>query len=256
MGWTIAPKLMRRWFANPLFRMSEDMREAKARDARGARIDLDSMTLKPEQYDDQILKMEWIFRFEEIKKLAFERMKTANWKTHKGVRILLKRLAKVGWKPGKLLPVKLGHTNMGARELDSVCQMNFHAYTASQLQVDEFLGAVGSFIFKIAVVGAASWGPIKGNVFTVKKVGIYIRDTYDFINEYEPLGVWKRSGCLPPLKAAAYYLLLKGRDWLELSNSYPGYVAASNQNFRDWQNKHKSGGDFIIYSDVFWFDSD
>ncbi|MDY7579207.1 DUF6402 family protein [Herbaspirillum sp. RTI4] len=256
MGWTIAPKLMRRWFANPLFRMSQDMRKNNARDVNGAEIELDSMTLKPEQYDDQILKMEWVLGFERVKKLAFEFIKTPNWKTPNGVDLLRKRLTKQGWKPGKLLPVKLGHAGMGARELDSVCQMNFHSYIDPRTNMDEFLGAIGSFTFKVAVVGAASWGPIKGNVFTIKKVGLYIRDTYDFNGKYESLGVWSRARCLSLADVAAFYVAAARMDWLSIIKKFLGFVSVSNEDFRRWQDKHYSGGDFIIYSDVLWLDAD
>ncbi|MEA9983619.1 DUF6402 family protein, partial [Herbaspirillum sp. RTI4] len=140
--------------------------------------------------------------------LAFEFIKTPNWKTPNGVDLLRKRLTKQGWKPGKLLPMKLGHMGMGARELDSVCQINRYKHKDPRTHVDDFLGAIGSFTFKIAVVGSASWGPIKGNIFTIKKMGLYIRDTYDFNGEYESLGVWKRSQCLTLLDVAEYVALL------------------------------------------------
>ncbi|HGJ6339010.1 TPA: DUF6402 family protein [Salmonella enterica subsp. enterica serovar Livingstone] len=34
--------------------------------------------------------------------------------------------------------------------------------------------------------------------------------------------------------------------------SYSGFVPVFNSDFRLWQKKHDAGGDYIIFSDVFW----
>ncbi|EDS6477314.1 hypothetical protein YB05_003084 [Salmonella enterica subsp. enterica] len=38
----------------------------------------------------------------------------------------------------------------------------------------------------------------------------------------------------------------------ELVRSYSGFVPVFNSDFRLWQKKHDAGGDYIIFSDVFW----
>ncbi|WP_415846500.1 DUF6402 family protein [Vibrio aerogenes] len=35
--------------------------------------------------------------------------------------------------------------------------------------------------------------------------------------------------------------------------SFPGmYLPVSNHDFRAWQDKHNSGGDFLVFSDILW----
>ena len=33
---------------------------------------------------------------------------------------------------------------------------------------------------------------------------------------------------------------------------FNGFVPVHNSDFRDWQRKHRTGGDFFVFSDVKW----
>ncbi|CCW29048.1 conserved hypothetical protein [Xenorhabdus nematophila F1] len=45
-----------------------------------------------------------------------------------------------------------------------------------------------------------------------------------------------------------------GEEWGKLYRDYNGYVAVFNKDFREWQKIHKEGGDFIVFSDVYWIE--
>ncbi|MDF7680263.1 DUF6402 family protein [Enterobacteriaceae bacterium ESL0689] len=41
-------------------------------------------------------------------------------------------------------------------------------------------------------------------------------------------------------------------DCGDLARKFSGFVPVFNADFRKWQNKHNTGGDFMIFSDVYW----
>jgi hypothetical protein len=67
---------------------------------------------------------------------------------------------------------------------------------------------------------------------TIRRVGTYIYDKYDFEGD-QPLGYWNfKTGDVTKDPIA----------W--------GYTKVSNSDFRAWRDKNKKGGDFWVYSDI------
>lgn len=72
----------------------------------------------------------------------------------------------------------------------------------------------------------------KTHKMLIEKLHFYVRDSYDFNSEDEPLGYWGREGA-----SASVFKL--GMSFVE------------NRQFRQWRDRHGRGGDFIIFSDVY-----
>jgi hypothetical protein len=68
---------------------------------------------------------------------------------------------------------------------------------------------------------------------TITDVGVYLRDSYDF-NGDQHLGFWDDSD-----NSVSTLNFLSG-------------TRVTNEDFRVWRNANGRGGDFLIYSDVWW----
>lgn len=235
MGWKMSARMMRWWFdTKPAYRMPLDVRGGK-------------IPAPPSQYEDQIIKMNWVLNYPRCVE-PFERI-VMNWHTPAALKQLRNRLIGAGWTPGS--NVTLGAVTMTARELDRLSQVNFTDFGATLDTLDDMYGALGKASFKIAVVGRSKSSPTAGDVFEIDKLGIYVRDTYDFNDDGgvpEPLGIWNKERCLSKAETAAYL----GMVPVQIARTFQGFVPVFNSDFRRWQQAHNSGGDFVVFSDVKW----
>jgi hypothetical protein len=95
--------------------------------------------------------------------------------------------------------------------------------------------ALGAFGIHVAGSGTVTPLPETTNEGThqvrINQLGFYIKDTYDF-NEEQPLGYWTEDGVTKSVG--------------------PGSFAVENKSFREWRERFKQGGDFMIFSNVRW----
>jgi hypothetical protein len=125
--------------------------------------------------------------------------------------------------------------------------------------LDDLYGALGSYLMRVA--GAGYVEPIKddkGKVIKhrvhLQKVGIFIRDTYDF-NGDQPLGQWnfndvKRIGFFNDnvmINQSCHEV-----DKKDAKKETETYFEVNNTDFDAYRKKFGKGGDFVIYSDVVW----
>ncbi|WP_368166222.1 DUF6402 family protein [Aeromonas sp. R9-1] len=79
---------------------------------------------------------------------------------------------------------------------------------------------------------------------------------YDFVDgnkiTTEPLGIWSQNRVLTKAESATYISSYGAGLYGVLARKWSGFVPVFNRDFRDWQDKHNSGGDFIVFSDVLW----
>jgi hypothetical protein len=249
MRWYVAARMMDRWFNSPYWKMSDDIKRGK----------VDTLTLTPTQYDDQTIKMEWLQKFPRAQQAI--NYVYQHWASTAGLSELANKLRKAGWKEGHLFPLGLGRRSMSARELDSVCQVNIAEFGHKIDVLDELYGAIGEGIMKLAVVGKARTNrQERRDDFSVKHIGIYMRDTYEFntstfFEQHVPLGVWNRHRLLHKSETVAYLALLAMKDKSEMTEKFPGMVPVYNRDFRMYREKHHAGGDFVVYSDVLWMEA-
>lgn len=244
MGWPVSARMMRRWFANPLWQMPAAVRNGE----------ISPMTLEPSQYDDQIIRMDWVLGYPRAREAC--QWLLANWATPAGVKRLRERLINIGWHEGRRNVIRLGSTHLSARELEAISQVNYAEFGSKLDILDDLYGALGIALLKLAVVGQ-TLPVLGGSVFRVERVGIYVRDTYDFSDSWppEPLGVWGRSRCLSKAETAAYMASYMAGAFGALAREFSGFVPVFNRDFRRWQRAQRSGGDFMVYSDVKWLDA-
>lgn len=243
MGWDTAAALMRRWFANPLYEMTEEEKERLAR--------VDARTLSSPYFDDQIVKMEWAMKYPPVEKALNHLL--ANAQSPRSKKLLKDRLEESGTRAGN--KILLGHRGANARTADMTCQIQSESLGHELDVINDLYGALGKATLKLAVTGT-----LDQSEFTVNHIGIYIRDTYDFTNRSlmgiqapELLGIWSRDRCLSKWEMIGY-LNGMNQGWRPTDEHFMGFVPMFNGDFRRWQKKHGTGGDYIVYSDVKWMD--
>ncbi len=244
MGWSVASKLMKRWTDGASWKMPESVK-----------LNRDSAAAS--QIDASVVSIAWLLKFARAK-AAYDTLikKSLNDNAKK---LLLERLRGAGWSSGEF---SLGNTSMSAQVLDRMCQTNIEPFGSRSDTIDELYGAIGKASLKVAVVGDVASSGKNKHVFNVNKLGVYLRDTYEFNDESwpsQPLGVWSKKRCLSKAETAAYYADKASRlvnpVQRVLPSPYAGFNAVSNSDFDDWRKKTGRGGDFVIYSDVAWVDS-
>lgn len=248
MGWIVAAKMMRRWFAtSPAYIMPESIRVGMVAPNKA----VDYRKLPQSQIDQSIIKMQWLLGFPPAKAaydllletwdspLAINRLKT----------VLLKN---ANWKPGA--SVSLGSATWDAIDLDWSAQINRVLLGAYSDELDDLYGAVFKATLKMAVVGKTYYSTSqKSDVFEVDKLGIYLRDTYDFntsplLDEVVGLGVWSRERILTKFETIDYKSASAARKY----HIYPDFVPVRNKDFSLWQAAQGTGGDFFVFSNVEW----
>ena len=109
--------------------------------------------------------------------------------------------------------------------------------------LDDMFAALGAFTFKVIVQGRVappqdSWSlqPPYTHRVTIEKVGVYIKDSFDF-NGPQFLGAWQET---PP-------------DVTRDPVAYPdSHTRVDNADFRAWRSQNHKGGDFLVFSDIKW----
>lgn len=119
--------------------------------------------------------------------------------------------------------------------------------------LDDLYGSLGAFALYAALLegtvtgkqDAASQASLK-----VTRVGIYMRDTFEFIGA-QYLGHWNDKG-MAIVPAAAAAAKLSGTEWYLPAYSFDlGIVYPfNNSDFRAYRTKTKKGGDLMVFSDV------
>ncbi|MFD2643447.1 DUF6402 family protein [Pseudomonas japonica] len=87
MGWETAAALMQRWFDSPAWAMPEAWKEVETQPH--------PFTLRPENCDQSIVKMDWAMRFEHCRKAVTQAEAIID--TYNAKRLLKERLVAAGW---------------------------------------------------------------------------------------------------------------------------------------------------------------
>lgn len=241
MGWKIAAKLMRHWFSiKPAYVMPKAVRDGQVSPTR----------LPATVINNSIVKISWVRSF------PSESMHNAwldlslNWNNFKGIGQLVNKLKMAGWIPGTQGRFQFGNKNLSVAELDANHAVNFRGFGTLLDTVNDLYGAVGTAVFKAAVVGHVIHVD-KRDIFVVEGLAFYVRDTYDFNDNpgiNPPLGIWNRDRVLSKVESINYTT----NPAFYAAEKFRGFVSVGNEDFRRWQKVQNSGGDFIVYSDVEW----
>lgn len=243
MGWTVAPRLMERWFEGNTFVLDEDLRDKYYNEP---------LSIPEHDYDDKIVTMDWALKFERAKDRYENIFRNIN--TASAIALLQKRIIQ-----GQVFDdgSRLGNVGMNARELNAHCQIQTQVFGSSTDTIDDLYGAIGVGMFQLAVVGEVQRG-INKDSFRVDNIGVYLKDAYEF-NGFQFLGCWTKdktfgkAEILNHAAAQAYRLKSPGAALAAkfMKTDQPVFHV-HNHDFRNYREKHGKGGDFIIYSDVKW----
>ncbi|MBQ7190000.1 MAG: hypothetical protein IJR99_11360, partial [Kiritimatiellae bacterium] len=192
--WTVGAALMRHW------------------------LSFDSK--KPTTPNETIVKMDWVLSFERAKTVydkIFSEKQYVNQAARKEIIAMIKRTLKGA--EGQFCPLNRPASQVEAdyvntRQVGSVFD-----------PLDDMLAALGRFNLRIAVSGH-----VKGKCAFVTNVGVYVRDSYDFLED-QSLGYWN------------------GRTNYAGKNFLRG-DKVSNASFREHAAKTGKGADFLVYSDI------
>jgi hypothetical protein len=240
MGWSVAPRLMEKWFAGNAYAMTKLDRDY---------YDAYSLSIPPERYDESIVTIAWAQNFKRFQECC--RLITANYFTQNSMNMLKDRLRKAGWPD---IAPRLGRQGMSARELNAVCQIQTHTFGSILDTIDDMYGALGMAMVQLAAVGHVMREDGKQDVFIFDKLGLYIKDVYEF-NGDQSLGLWTREKTLGKVEMISKFgddaAVLHGAAVIEETSIV---TSVANSDFRKYREKYNKGGDFIIYSDVLWLD--
>ena len=175
---------------------------------------------KPTTPNETIVKMGWVLGFERAKTVydkIFSEKQYVNQSAKKEIVAMIKRTLK--GVDGNFCPL-----NRPASQVESD-YINTRQVGSVFDSPDDLMAALGRFNLRMAVSGY-----VKGNCAFITRVGVYVRDSYDFVGD-QSLGYWN------------------SRTNYAGKNFFKG-DKVSNASFRDYAKKTGKGADFIVYSDI------
>jgi hypothetical protein len=197
--------------------------------------------------DTSTITMEWVLRFARAK-VVYDQLVTDQIWTNAAAQNQITRMLR---KKGLLVagPARTFDDLSNSTQSQHTDYINFRPFTDggyygsyyggyygySSDVMDDLTAALGRFVFHVVVAGDVqsnqSSKGAAGFQVTVREVGIYVRDTYDF-NGSQPLGFWDDSD-----------------NSVSPTNFFSGtYV--NNGSFRDWRTANGRGGDYLIFTDI------
>jgi Family of unknown function (DUF6402) len=180
-----------------------------------------------------VIKMDWVLGYSRAKTVYDTMQREKIWSNVAGKKQIATMLTSTGVTaaalagPGK--PIPFG--NLDSANVMRIEDVYIQSRSCSNgLIQDDLAAALANFNFRVAVKGIAAAKAGKIDVI-VDEVGIYVKDSYDFINDGsfqlaclcydQPLGSWEE-----------------------------GVGKVSNGTFNNWRTANNKGGDFLVYSDV------
>jgi hypothetical protein len=260
--WPTAAALMRRWFTHPSHVMPPAVKRGET----------DPRTLLPSRIDERIVRMDWALGFPRPR-VAYEALRRGSWNTPNGRNLLAQRI-QAARAQGRIQQQvwRFGNLQLPAKVLDWTCQTNVSPLDsdAANDPLDDWYGAMGRATMKVATSGVVTQLAPNRVRILVDQIGIYIRDTYDFVDDRlisQPLGFWNSQGVTRDRTAGNLWFDVETRQRYAPGNrgqaapectatqgsagSPPGATyRVQNKHFSEYRGTHRMGGDFIVFSDV------
>lgn len=263
-GWTVASKLMERWFGNPAWEMSLDQK----RDRFGT-LDIQRTS---EQIDTTTVTMAWLLQvqFQRARAMRDQFIYGAGapngtplWRNQEALGFIAQRLRRDGKFTNAIEQFGKG---LSTPLLSHHCLLNERVAGSLTDPLDDLYGALGFYAMRVAGAGYIeplkdSKGKIIKHRVHLEKVGLFVRDTYDFIGS-QGLGLWnfndvqKGTGYFnPDVKLDQNCNAVDEKDANKaVRREEERYFDVENADFQSYRTKFSKGGDFVIYSDVQWND--
>ena len=234
MGWRVSAEMMERWLRSPAWVLPRAWKTESAPDP---------LTLSSAHLDQGIVRMSWAMANPRIRTaMTLLRAKMINPAARA---LVAERLTKASW--GRDNKARFGSPGDTAVQLDKTCQSNRVSFGEMFDTMDDLYGGIGKATLKVALIGDASRDTRTGRIaLQTTHAGFYIRDTYDFSGA-QYLGTWTKTGVRNKSQTLADALT----DGLSFRWAKPS-GHRTNQDFETYRRVTGFGGDFVLYSDVYW----
>lgn len=272
IGWSMSAKLQRKWFAGELNYITSDKGEALS-------VNQDGKPFPPDMIDTTMFKLDWILKFDRAK-IKYEDL-TRNKIFTKKARSVIVDMVK-GTQPSQYTVDPWELCGKNVHDLHRRWQYQFISVDSNGGEkfamlfrgiqwgngrfMDDLYGSLGAFAFYLSLgkYRYTTYVDRNSNVFgriEIHEVCAYMRDIFTFYDRStesgsQYLGHWNHTGFVVLVDAIAIGETTKKRG-ARLPYSKNGaienwtiYYPVYNDSYRDWQLKHKQGGDLILYSDV------
>lgn len=218
-----------------------------------------------------VIKMDWVLSFPRVKKV-YDNLVNNLWKEEKAINILKKmikrmtqdnniglKLPKENWQT-----VSFGVTSDRLIEYENVEQpkdnykqhtekmplferfyYTYKPYTLSRLPpetLNDLVATLAAFNFHIIALGTITRIP-EGFRIKINKIGVYVKDSFDFITEDEILGDWN----ITENKVMGAYSRIQ-------LPTLPNYYRITNKSYCEYRKDYGKGMDFNLYSDIKYID--
>ena len=237
LEWTNGEALMRDWFSRP-----------KNSDPKAGTPNIDTIT------------MDWVLGYERAEKVYNQAVADKVWVNAAARKSIEKMLTQ----NNSNLPANVGDqltfgdvdegrsfTPDGMKKFDADYYFQQRSVNSSLSSdpLDDLFAALANFNFQFVTQGTVERLPdVNGKAHykvTLDKVGIYVKDSYDF-NDH--LSAWNdpKTWASQPLG----YWDCADQDVTKTPR--PGAYYVNNQDFREWRDKYGNGkgGDFLVFSDI------
>ncbi|RQZ19157.1 hypothetical protein DIE15_05360 [Burkholderia sp. Bp9031] len=262
----VGAKLMERWFAGRLnySTSSDDQKHA---------IDQNGKPYADDMYDYSIVKLDWVLKHRRAKE-KYDQLIEVGIYSPDALKILRESLSAYYDHYGFFRTAEVFKDDV--RMMHEMFQFqratvdggladkikSFMYFTEENKGVpDDLFASLGSFNICAAVAQANFYIDERSRSRCVDIIGIfvYVKDGYTFEADAgkssQYLGHWGENGII-----VVPYSFVSSRDSRIPQLNYPVavgdvrkkrnlYYPVRNSDFREWQKKHKRGGDFIIFSD-------
>lgn len=265
IGWPVAAKIQRRWFAGTLNYANTDEGAVHG-------INQNGQPFPSSMIDTTTCTLDWILRFPRAKE-AFELLQRPEWLfSGKAINALNSTFRKVAPTSQCLSTWKVCSGNIDEYHRRFHFQhitvdTNFISKSKMAIKgsidplwMDDLYGALGAFSFYVAV-DSFSWLFYRNGRARLEIYGlsIYARDVFTFLDRSDQkgtqyLGHWNKTGFIVIPEATIAGELAKSDGYMypvavnNLVTERKVYYPVRNKDYRNWQIKHQQGGDFIIYS--------
>jgi hypothetical protein len=262
MNWPVAAALMDHWFDGKPWDTEDGGMPKLAKDRK--------QPVPPQYIDNSIVKMQWLLQFPQAKEM-FKQLE-GGWNNPDAQNLMRDRF------DSHFGDIKEGVREVGfgadTQQADKFKYFNSRTYNFDLVGggIDELRGALGDFTMKVIAEGSLRISEFE-YVFCPVRLGFYIDDTYDFIDgaitPSQPLGFWNFNGLAMSVTEAlatnlsidSQSLLLAGQSMVksqsDLDQKFKDiatdrYFLVRNKDFQTYRKKFGRGGDFKIYSDIFY----
>jgi hypothetical protein len=181
--------------------------------------------------DTTTITMNWVLGFTRARAIYDTLMKEHIWRNAAAQREIASMLrANKLVTPNASFRRSFGKLELPAPQQDAV-YVNQRAMTEMSSDSDDLNAALARFVFNVVVAGEVSSAGTSGYQVTVREVGVYVKDSYDFEGD-QFLGYWDADD-----------------NSMSMLNPFSG-TRIDNAAFRAWRTSNGRGGDFQVYTDV------